>query len=63
MTYLWACQTCGKIYEAERRIADIEVPPQDHCTCGGELRRGICPVPHVGEKVKGRMNSVSGDLG
>jgi hypothetical protein len=39
------------------------VKPNDGvCDCGGELRRGIQKVPHIGEKVKGRQNN-TGDLG
>jgi predicted nucleic acid-binding Zn ribbon protein len=64
MTYIYACQTCGRLYEITCKMSEIDtVKPNDGvCDCGGELRRGIQKVPHIGEKVKGRQNN-TGDLG
>lgn len=33
MIYMWRCASCDTITEVQRRIADIEQPP-DACSCG-----------------------------
>ena len=42
-TYVYECEKCGKVFEAEQRMAD---DPLNDCDCGGKgtLRRLIQPT-------------------
>jgi hypothetical protein len=59
MRFIWCCNECKKLYEIECKAAEIDnAPHKGKCPdCGGELRRGLCPIPMTGPKTKGRMGN------
>jgi putative FmdB family regulatory protein len=48
MVYTYKCDTCGGIYELNRRISD-DKPESFECLCGGTQRR-LFDVPQIAFK-------------
>lgn len=45
MIYTWKCESCKAEVETERKVADMETPP-DGCLCGaGNFKTRIVPKP------------------
>jgi predicted nucleic acid-binding Zn ribbon protein len=41
MIYTWKCKNCAKVAEVERRVADIELQPDEACCAAPDRQRTI----------------------
>lgn len=50
MIYKWACNSCGRDVDVERRIADCAVGPEENCECGLSDWRRVFEAPMMMER-------------
>lgn len=60
MIYSWKCEACDAITEVDRKVADIDIPPEN-CNCGSTKFTQRVILPPRSQRIKGFI--LEGDSG